>query len=76
MAAITKINNLSKDVKEVYKNNEEIVLLPLSKYNKLLERMEELEDIKDHIEAMKDHKAGKGKKFKDFLNEHKEKFKI
>ena len=76
MVAITKINNLSKAVKKIYKSKEEIVLLPLSRYNKLLERMEELEDIKDHIDAMKDYKAGKGKDFREFLNEHKEKFKI
>ncbi len=65
---MTKINNLSKEVKKIYKSKEEIVLLPLSKYNKLIERLEELEDIQEHIEAMKYYRAGKGRSFRKFLN--------
>ncbi len=76
MATITQIKNLSKEVKKIYKTKEEIVLLPLSRYNKLLEKIEKLEDIKNHVEAMKDYRAGKGRKFREFLNEHKKEFKI
>ncbi len=76
MATVTKIDNLSKEVKKIYKPKEEIVLLPLSKYNKLIERLEELEDIQDHIEATKDYRAGKGRSFRKFLDEHKKEFKI
>ena len=76
MATITKIDNLSKELKKNYKRKDEIVLLPLSKYNELIERLEELEDMQDHIQAMKDYRAGKGRSFREFLDEHKKEFKI
>lgn len=76
MVTITKINSISHDIKKNYKSNEEIVLLPLSKYSHLLEELEELKDIKDHIDAMKDYRIGKGKKLREFLNKHKHEFKL
>jgi len=57
-------------------NREKIVLMPLAEYQALLDRLEELEDIRDMLQAETSYRAGQGRPFRDFLDEHQDAFHV
>ncbi len=54
---------------EIKKMEEEIVILPFSRYEALLEQIEDLKDIQDNYKAMEEYRMGKGRPFREFLAE-------
>ena len=53
---------------------QELVVVPLKKYLSLLEYIEDLEDLYDHIVAMEEYKLGKGRSLREFLSKHRRMF--
>ena len=53
---------------------QELVVVPLKKYLSLLEYIEDLEDLCDHIVAMEEYKLGKGRSLREFLSKHRRMF--
>ncbi len=51
-----------------------VVLLPLKKYHTLLRQLQDTRDILDMMRAESDHRAGKGRPFREFLKEYADEF--
>jgi len=52
---------------------DEVVVIPFRKYQALLQKIEDLEDVLDAQRAMVEYRAGKGRPFNDYLKEHRSK---
>jgi hypothetical protein len=64
MVTITNLNQIKKSVETHLKSgNLELVVLPRVEYEVLLEKLDDLKDIHDSIEAMKEYQAGKRTSF-------------
>jgi len=60
MVTITNLNQIRKSVKNHLKSGElELVVLPRAEYQALLEQLDDLKDIHDSIEALKEYQSGK-----------------
>lgn len=56
---ITNLNRIKKSVEsQLQSGNLELVVLPRVEYEALLEKVEDLEDLHDSIEALKEHQSG------------------
>ena len=65
MQIFSSISNLTNGIKKVYrKAPSKIVLMPYDEYDSLREKLEGLQDIKDHQKAMKEYHLVKGKPFR------------
>jgi len=64
MVTITNLNQIKKSVKTHLKSgNLELVVLPRVEYDALLEKLDDLKDIHDSIEALKEYQSGKRTSF-------------
>ena len=60
MATITRLKQIKKSVESHLKSGDlELVVLPRTEYEALLEKIEDLSDIHDSIESLRDYRAGK-----------------
>ncbi|MBI5649739.1 MAG: hypothetical protein HZC40_04715 [Chloroflexi bacterium] len=55
---------------------EEVVVIPFRKYQALLQKLEDLEDVLDAQRAMAEYRAGKARPFNDYLKEHRSKRRV
>ena len=51
-----------------------MVLMPLDEYQALMRRIEELEDIRDMLQAEVEYRDGGGRSFREFLAENEDAF--
>lgn len=74
----TNLSRIKEGVQVMMKESKdpEIVLIPLTLYQALLNRLEELEDIRDHIWETEAYRRGEGRSFKEFVKEHRSEFDI
>jgi hypothetical protein len=64
MATITNLNQIKKSIETHLKSgNLELVVLPRAEYDALLEKIDDLKDIHDSIEALKEYQSGKRMSF-------------
>ena len=49
---------------------EKVVLMPYSEYEALMSQLEDLEDVRDMLEAEAEYRAGQGRPLREFLAEH------
>jgi hypothetical protein len=67
MVMITDLNRIKKSVEsQMQSGNLELVVLPRVEYEALLERLQDLEDLHDSIEALKEYQSGKFTSFDDY----------
>ncbi|MBM4330703.1 MAG: hypothetical protein FJ117_05655 [Deltaproteobacteria bacterium] len=60
MATITTLNRIKKSVANHLQSGDlELVILPRIEYETLLEKLDDLKDIHESIEALKEHRSGK-----------------
>ena len=60
MVTITNLNQIKKSVKNHLQSGDlELVVLPRAEFQALLEKLEDLKDIHDSIEALKEYHLGK-----------------
>jgi hypothetical protein len=50
------------------------LLMPYKDYLALLRKIEELEDMRDMLQAEIDYRKGQGRPFREFLKEHQDAF--
>jgi hypothetical protein len=64
MVTITNLNQIKKSVETHLKSGDlELVVLPRVEYDALLEKLDDLKDIHDSIEALKEYQSGKRTSF-------------
>ena len=64
MVTITNLNQIKKSVETHLKSgNLELVVLPRVEYDALLEKLDDLKDIHDSVEALKEYQSGKRTSF-------------
>ena len=60
MVTITNLNQIKESVKNHLKSGDlELVILPKAEYQALLEKLEDLKDINDSGDALKEYQSGK-----------------
>jgi len=60
MVSITNLNQIKKSVETHLKSGDlELVVLPRAEYEALLEKLDDLKDIHDSVEALKEYRSGK-----------------
>ena len=75
MAAMTlKIIGEKTAVARIGKKD--VVLLPLTRYQTLMNRLEDLEDILDAQRSIAEYRAGQGRTFNDYLKERRGKRRV
>ena len=55
---------------------DEVVMIPFRKYQALLQKLEDLEDILDSQRAMAEYRSGKGRPFTEYLRERRSKRRV
>jgi hypothetical protein len=64
MVTITNLSRIKESVKNHLKSGDlELVVLPMAEYQALLEKLEDLKDVNDSIEALKEYQSGKSISF-------------
>jgi hypothetical protein len=64
MVTITNLNRIKKSVQTHLKSGDlELVVLPRAEYEALLQRIDDLKDVNDSIEALKEYQSGKRTSF-------------
>lgn len=64
MVTITNLNQIKKSVETHLKSgNLELVVLPRVEYEALLDKLEDLKDLRDSLEALKEYRSGKRTSF-------------
>jgi hypothetical protein len=64
MVTITNLNQIKKSIETHLKSgNLELVVLPRVEYDALLEKLDDLKDIHDSVEALKEYQSGKRTSF-------------
>ncbi|RPJ03871.1 MAG: hypothetical protein EHM36_11645 [Deltaproteobacteria bacterium] len=67
MVTATPIKHIKKTIETHLRSGElELVVLPKAEYEALLQRLDDLEDIHDSIESLKEYQAGKRTSFDDY----------
>ncbi|MBM3128140.1 MAG: hypothetical protein FJ009_05815 [Chloroflexi bacterium] len=61
-------------VAKIGKND--VVLLPLARYQTLMKRLEDLEDLLDSQRSVAEYRAGQGRAFGDYLKERRGKHRV
>jgi len=60
MVTTTSLKQIKKSVENHLKSGDlELIVLPRAEYEALLEKLDDLRDIRDSIEALKEHQSGK-----------------
>ena len=60
MVSITNLNQIKKSVETHLKSGDlELVVLPRAEYEALLEKLDDLKDMHDSVEALKEYRSGK-----------------
>jgi len=60
MVTITNLKQIKKSVENHLKSGDlELIVLPRAEYDALLEKLDDLRDIRDSIEALKEYQSGK-----------------
>ena len=60
MVTVTNIKQIKKSVQtHLQAGNLELVVLPRIEYQALLEKLDDLKDLRDSIEALKEYQSGK-----------------
>ncbi len=60
MVSITNLDRIKKSVETHLKSDDlELVVLPRAEYDALLEELDDLKDIHDSVEALKEYRSGK-----------------
>ena len=71
MVTITNLSKIRKSVESHLKSGDlELVVLPRAEYETLLKKLDDLKDIRDSIEALKEYQSGKHISF-DRYNTHR-----
>ena len=64
MVTFTNLDQIKKSVKNHLKSGDlELVVLPREEYQALLEKLEDLKDVNDSIEGLKEYQSGKSISF-------------
>ncbi len=59
MVSITNLNQIKKNVEAHLKSGDlELVVLPRVEYDALLEKLDDLKDIRDSAEVLKEYRSG------------------
>ncbi len=75
MTAMTlKVIGEKTAISKIWKN--EVIVLPLRKYQALLSQLEDLEDLLDSQRAMAEYRAGQGRPFSTYLKERRTKRRV
>ena len=60
MVTITTLNRIKKNIESHLKAGDlELIVLPRAEYEALLEKLDDLKDLRDSIEALKEFQSGK-----------------
>jgi len=60
MIAITNLNRIKKTIESHLQSGDlELVVLPKVEFDALLEKLDDLKDIRDSVEALKEYQSGK-----------------
>ncbi|HSB05147.1 MAG TPA: hypothetical protein VLK23_08105 [Thermodesulfobacteriota bacterium] len=60
MVTVTRIKHIKKSVETHLKSGDlELVVLPRTEYESLLQKLDDLKDIQDSIEALREYQSGK-----------------
>ena len=60
MVTVTNLNRVKKSIQNHLKTGDlELVVLPRAEYEALLEKLDDLRDVHDSIESMKEYRSGK-----------------
>jgi len=60
MVTVTNIKQIKKSIQtHLQAGNPELVVLPRIEYQALLEKLDDLKDLRDSIEALKEYQSGK-----------------
>jgi hypothetical protein len=64
MVSITNLNQIKRSVETHLKSGDlELVVLPRAEYDALIEKLDDLKDIHDSAEALKEYRSGKRTSF-------------
>jgi hypothetical protein len=67
MVTTTSIKHIKKSIETHLRSGDlELVVLPKTEYESLLQRLEDLQDIRDSIGSLKEYRAGKRIAFDDY----------
>jgi hypothetical protein len=67
MITVSKLHEIKKGIKSQLKSgNLELVVLPRIEYEALLEKLDDLKDIHDSLESMREYQLGKFISFSDY----------
>jgi hypothetical protein len=67
MVTATTIKNIKKSIQTHLRSGDlELVVLPKAEYEALLQQLDDLKDIHDSIESLKEYRAGKRTSFDDY----------
>ena len=74
MVTVTNIRQIKKSIETHLKSGDlELVVLPKAEYEALLDKLDNLRDIRDSIESLKEYRAGKRISFDDYDSRRKQK---
>ncbi len=74
MVTVTKLKEIKKNLaRQLQAGNLELVILPRTQYETLLAKIEDLKDLHDSIEALKEYRSGKRVSFDKYDDRRKEK---
>jgi hypothetical protein len=60
MVTVTSLNQIKKSVQsQLQSGNLELVVLPRVEYEALIEKLDDLKDLHDSLEALKEYRSGK-----------------
>jgi hypothetical protein len=60
MATITNLNRIKRSVESHLKAGDlELIIIPRAEYEALLEQIEDMKDIRDSIQTLKEYRSGK-----------------
>lgn len=60
MATITNLNRIKRRVESHLKAGDlELIIIPRAEYEALLEQIEDMKDIRDSIQTLKEYRSGK-----------------
>ena len=60
MVTVTNLNRIKKSVQsQLQSGNLELVVLPRIEYEALIEKLDDLKDLHDSLEALKEYRSGK-----------------
>ena len=75
MVTITNLNRIKKSVENHLKSGDlELVVLPRAEYQTLLDKLDDLKDIRDSIEALREYQSGKRVSFDRYDARRKTKY--